>query len=74
MRVIVRTYSGYRADERPESLTIGSTTVRVREVLDRWYGPDHSYFKLACENGVTYVVRHDESEDEWELVVMEPDS
>jgi hypothetical protein len=71
MRISVKTYSGYKADERPVELVIGDLEVNVREVLDRWYGPDHAYFKLVGDNERTYIVRHDERADEWELVMME---
>lgn len=71
MRIQVRTYSGYKADERPLSIDLGEATVAVQEVLDRWYGPDHTYFKVLGDNDTTYVIRHDLERDAWEMVVME---
>jgi hypothetical protein len=69
--ISVRTYSGHKADERPVSFTRGRVTVQVEEIVDRWYGPDHSYFKLVGDNGRVYVIRHDTAGDTWEIVVME---
>lgn len=71
MLIKVEAYSGYRADERPRAFTIGDKTVSVEEVLDRWYGEDHEYFKLKAGDGCTYIIRHDRSKDVWGLVMME---
>ena len=46
----VEAYSGYRADERPKTFTIGEKVLKVESVLDRWYGEDHDYFKGASKN------------------------
>lgn len=67
----VETYSGYKADERPLSFSIGERVFRIDEILDRWYGEDHEYFKLRAEDMATYIIRHDMKADEWELVMME---
>lgn len=67
----VQTYSGYRADERPTAFTLGERTFRVEEIVDRWFGADHAYFKLVADDGNLYVIRHDLEQDAWELVMME---
>jgi hypothetical protein len=67
----VETYSGYKADERPVSFTIRDRTFTVREVLDRWYGEGHDYFKVMADDEFIYILRHDRDNDEWELVMME---
>jgi len=70
----VETYSGYKADERPVSFAIRERTFAVKEVLDRWYGEGHDYFKVRADDGFIYILRHDRDNDEWELVMMEKDS
>lgn len=70
-RLRVSTHSGYKADERPVAFTLGERTLQVREVVDRWYGEEHAYFKLLAEDGNLYLVRHDTVADEWELVMFE---
>ncbi len=70
MEIKVSTYSGYKADERPLSFTIRKREFRVEEVIDRWYGVDHDYFKVRADDGHIYVLRHDRN-DGWELVMME---
>lgn len=71
--VIIRvtTYSGHKGAERPVSFTLGERTLDVTEVVDRWYGPDHEYFKLRADDGCVYIIRYDRSADEWELTMME---
>jgi hypothetical protein len=67
----VEAYSGYKADERPVAFCLGGRRVAVREILDRWYGEDHAYFKLTGEDGTVYIIRQDRSSDTWELILME---
>jgi hypothetical protein len=38
-------------------------------VLDAWLAPDHRYFKLRGD-GNTYLVRHDERSNTWELTMF----
>jgi len=67
----VECYAGYRADERPEVFWLRQRRIAVREILDRWLGEDHAYFKVTGEDGVRYTLRHDERHDQWELILME---
>ncbi len=67
----VETYSGYKADERPVSFTILNRTLQVKEILDQWYGVDHTYYKLIADDSNLYIIRHDREMDEWEMVMME---
>lgn len=66
----VECYSGYTADERPMALRLGERRIAVREILDRWQGEDHAYFKVAGEDGLQYLVRQDRTSDTWELILM----
>jgi hypothetical protein len=70
-KISVQSYAGFKADERPVSFTLGAHIFHVREIVDRWYGEDHSYFKLIADDGNLYVIRHDRAEDQWEMVLME---
>lgn len=67
----VETYSGYKADERPVSFTLVNRTFQVKEILDQWYGVDHTYYKLIADDLNLYIIRHDKESDEWEMVMME---
>ena len=67
----VECYAGYRGEQTPRILTIGSRRVVVAYVLDRWLAPDHRYFKLAGDDGNTYIVRHDVASGGWELTLFQ---
>ena len=69
--VIVETYSGYKADERPVGFRLEGRRIGVREILDRWHGVDHAYFKVIGEDGTLYIMRQDLLSDTWELILME---
>jgi hypothetical protein len=67
MKITVRCYSGYRADEAPRSIRFDSLTVTVKEILDRWISQDHRYFKVMGDDDATYIIRQDMLSMDWEL-------
>ena len=66
IRVTAR--AGYKAEEFPQAFLIGSRRFGIEEILDRWYGTDHAYFKVRAEDQDLYILRYDQAEDVWELV------
>jgi len=48
-------------------LQIDDRKIFVEEVVDRWLGPDHRYFKLKGDDGRVYIVRQDTTSAAWEL-------
>ena len=74
MRVRVEAYAGYRAEERPLRFTLQDHSFEVREILDRWYGPAQSYFKVRADDGNIYLLRYDSVEDEWSLEMFRQSS
>jgi hypothetical protein len=71
MKVHVLFYEGYRAEETPRAFLLGERRVDVVRILDRWRGQDHEYVKLDGSDGARYILRHDQSRDEWEIQMME---
>ncbi|MBK7552860.1 MAG: hypothetical protein IPI61_14980 [Syntrophaceae bacterium] len=67
MKIRVETYDGYRACERPLRFRLGEKRREVVEVLDRWFGEDHDYFKVLADDGGVYVLRCGRGEGGWEL-------
>jgi len=63
----VSCYSGYKADERPIQFTFRGRKLTVLELLDRWYGPDHSYFKVVAHDNRIYLIRYDHDDDLWTM-------
>jgi hypothetical protein len=67
IKIQVTCYSGHTAHERPVSFVLGNTKFEVRELIDRWYGPDYLYFKVSADDGNIYILKYDEKNDEWSL-------
>ena len=67
MQIEVESYSGYKAEERPERCVLNGRVYEVNEVEDRWYSPDAVYFRVVASDGNRYVLRHDETNDMWTL-------
>jgi hypothetical protein len=70
LRVGVECYAGHRGEETPRTLILGDRRVAVAELLDAWLAPGYRYFKLGDADCDTYLVRHDESFDTWELTMF----
>ena len=66
----VECYAGHRGEQTPRTLILGDSRIEVAEVLDAWLAPDHRYFKLRSADGDTYLVRHDERSNTWELTMF----
>jgi hypothetical protein len=67
MNLMVDCYAGYRDEETPRGVEIGGRRVEVIELIGRWRGPDHRFFKVRGDDGAVYLLRHDERADRWEL-------
>ncbi len=63
----VHCYSGYKANERPVSFSIGDKVLTVEKLIDKWHGPDYAYFKLLADDGNLYILKYEEGKDKWEL-------
>ena len=63
--IYVEAYSGYKANERPSQFTLDEVVFEIDAVLDQWYEPSATYFKVQSTEGKTYLLRYDEETDEW---------
>jgi hypothetical protein len=63
----VDAYSGYKANERPRQFTLDEEIYEIDTVLDQWYEPTATYFKVQTVEGKTYLLRYDEERAEWTL-------
>ena len=59
----VDAYSGYKANERPRQFTLDEVVYEIDAVLDQWYEPSATYFKVQSIEGKTYLLRYDEGTD-----------
>jgi len=69
--VRVECYAGYRGEETPRRFSLGERRIEVAEIIDRWLGPDHRYFKLRGDDGALYILRHDSETQGWDLVLFD---
>lgn len=72
MELQVDCYAGYRGEETPRRFDVDGRRVEVLEVVDRWHGPDYRYFKVKGDDGASYILRHDETGERWELTAVTP--
>jgi hypothetical protein len=70
LTVGVECYAGHRGEQTPRALILGDRRIPVVEVVDAWLAPDYRYFKLRAADGDTYLVRHDEHCNRWELTMF----
>jgi hypothetical protein len=70
LSVGVECYAGHRGEQTPRTLILGDRRIAVAEVLDAWLAPDYRYFKLRGADSNTYLVRHDERSNVWELTLF----
>jgi len=43
----------------------------VVEILDQWVGQDHRYYRLRTRDDARFLVRWDESQSTWSLVLFQ---
>lgn len=65
----VECYAGHKGGQRPVRFWLGEREYRVEEVVDQWYSPDATWFRVRAEDGNQYVLRHteDPQEELWTL-------
>lgn len=68
--VRVECYAGHRAEESPRRFFIGKRKIEVREVIDRWLDPNHSYFKVRGDDNGIYILCYDPHADDWEMALF----
>jgi hypothetical protein len=66
LRIYVDAYSGYKANERPRLFDLDGEVYEI-VVLDRWYEPSATYFKVRTTDFAIFILRYDEPTDEWTL-------
>jgi hypothetical protein len=65
--VYVDAYFGYKANERPRQFVLDEKIYEIVAVLDQWYQPYATYFKVQTVERKIYLLRYDEETDEWTL-------
>jgi hypothetical protein len=65
--VRVECYAGRKADERPVRFQLGDHSYSVEEVVDQWYSPEATFFKVRASDGHWYILRRAEPGGAWSL-------
>lgn len=71
MQLTIEATLNLLGEQEPARLWFGARAVRVAEILDRWWAPDHRYYKLRGEDGARYIVRYDLPAARWDLTLYE---
>jgi hypothetical protein len=66
--LIVKSYSGSRAEEYPVRFAINNHDLEVRKITDRWLTPGRRCFKVLADDGKSYTLEYDEVHDSWSLI------
>lgn len=69
MDIRVEYQAGRAGEPEPAIVWFGSRRVPVRDIVDRWYGSSHGWWKLETDDG-PYVLRRDEATGAWELAAV----
>jgi len=67
-KVEVVGYSGYKANERPMYFWLEGQRKEIVNIIDRWYGVEHDYFKVAADDGKVYLLKWNRFLDVWLMV------
>lgn len=68
--VRVECYAGHKGDETPRRFFLDDRVVDVAEVLDRWLGLDHAYYKVLGADRTIYILRRDKL-GHWQLIMLD---
>jgi len=71
LTVRVECHAGYRGEETPRRFYIGTRTIEVVDVIDRWLAPEHRYFKVLGNDDGIYILRYDTKSNRWELTLFD---
>jgi hypothetical protein len=68
MRVQVECHADHGV--KPRSLYRGERRIDIIEIVDQWYGPGYRYVKVRGHDSSVYILRLDEINDQWELIMF----
>ena len=71
MRIRVDQHTDARGALVPRCLNFGGRQIEIRETIDQWYGPDYRYLKVRGDDEGLYILRLDEPNGGWTLIMYE---
>ena len=70
MAIRVECYAGYRGEQEPLAFWLGERRLAVQSIVDRWFAPSQSWFKVGADDGNVYVLRLDETSGVWDVAAF----
>ena len=71
MKIAVETTRTEDGFDLPHRIRLGQRDLDIAETVDQWHGNDHRYLKVIGADGHTYILRHDEVGDNWDLTLFQ---
>lgn len=68
MKVKVESFSDSKGQESPARFQLGTRTIGVGAVVDRWYGEHACYFRVLGDDENSYILKGPLEDGSWELV------
>jgi hypothetical protein len=68
MKIKVESRSDSKGHESPSRFFLGSRTVEVASVVDRWYGEQACYFRVLGSDENSYILKGPLEDGSWEMV------
>jgi hypothetical protein len=67
----VESCAGLHGDLEPLAFLLGGQRIDVVEIVDRWIGAEHSYFRVAASDHCMYILRYTLPLRQWELTLFQ---
>jgi hypothetical protein len=67
MQVGGETYVDKDGVEKLRRIRFDSREIEVAENIGQWHGKDYHYFKVKSGDGAAYILRHNESGNDWDI-------
>ncbi|HEY3304479.1 MAG TPA: hypothetical protein VGL70_13185 [Candidatus Binatia bacterium] len=68
MQVKVDTDIVSTGEERPVRFILGGRSIKIDDIMDRWYSPQGSYYRVLGDDGNFYILKGPAEGELWELV------
>jgi hypothetical protein len=68
MKIKVESYSDSKGQESPSRFQLGTRTIQIGAVVDRWYGEQACYFRVLGDDENSYILKGPLEDGSWELV------
>ena len=68
MKVKVEFDTTPTGEENPAGFVLGDRAIKIEAIMDRWYSPQGSYYRVSADDGNFYILKSAAGGELWELV------